>query len=77
MASLNAFRLAIDHLVIGQDCSHGWTPIHEDIGLVVQSPIVENGEDVLCPLVVIGVTGGDFSVPIVGISETLQLPAGS
>ena len=67
-----AFASAVDHLFVGEDGAARRAPVGASLGLVRQFLFVKPQEQPLRPLVVIGGTGRQFAVPVVGISQSLQ-----
>ena len=64
---------AVDHLLVGQHGLVHRVPVH-DLGLAVGDALFQHlQEQPLVPLVVIGVTGGDFARPVDGQAHGLHL----
>ena len=61
------------HLFIGQDGVARWTPVGRRVGSIGQSRLVELVEQPLVPLVVVGHTGNQLTVPIIDRPHRAQL----
>ena len=66
---------AVDDLLIGEHGLIDRIPVHHRRGAVDQALLVELGEEPLLPAVVLGVTGGELTAPVVGKAQALQLAA--
>ena len=58
-------RLAINDLFIGKHSTQLRAPIHRDLSLIGQAPLVQLQEYPLRPLVVLRICGREFSIPII------------
>ena len=64
----------VDDLLVGQHRPQGGAPVHRLEGLIGQPLLEELAENPLGPLVIAGIAGADFPVPVKGESKGLQLP---
>ena len=64
---------ALYNLLVGQDALAAGTPVDGHAGLVGQAVLVHLQEYPLRPLVVLGVGGVDYAVPVEAVAEHLQL----
>ncbi len=67
--------LAVFHFFVGEHGAERRAPVHRRFDLVGQAALVEHLEDPLGPLVVLGIGGVDFAVPVVGKAKHLDLAA--
>ncbi len=63
----------IYHLFICCNCLAGWTPVHLSPSSVCQTSLIEEQEKPLCPFIVGRVARCQFSIPVIGYPEALQL----
>ena len=68
-----AFALAINHFFVGKDRAEGRAPVDRNFIDVSQTLLVKLHEDPLGPLVVPGIGGVDFTVPVIAESEGFDL----
>lgn len=66
---------AIFDFFVGEDGALGRTPIDGDFGLISESLFVKLEEDPLGELVVVGIGGVDFAIPIIGKAKAFDLAA--
>ncbi len=64
-----ALTLAVNDFLIGQHSFQLRAPVDRHISLISQSCLIHLEEDPLCPLVVVRITGTDFSVPVIGEAQ--------
>ena len=67
------FRFAVDDFLVGKHRAKFRTPVDRHLGDIGKTAVVQLQEDPLRPLVVIGITGSDFPVPVIGKSERFDL----
>ena len=70
---LASFACAFDNLLV---CKYGlaaWAPVYRIFFLICQSLFVELNKNPLHPFIVVFVAGCNFSVPVIGKTEFLQL----
>ena len=63
----------LHHLFVGQDALAAGAPVHGHGGLVGQALFEHLQEDPLGPLVVLGIGGVDYTVPVKAVAQHLQL----
>ena len=68
-----ALTLTVDDFFVGQDRAQGRTPVDRHLCHIGQTALVQFEENPLRPAIVVGITGRNLPVPIVGKAQGLDL----
>src|SRR4030095_5516059 len=64
----------VDHLLVGEDGLAARAPVHRRAAAIREAALEHADEQPLVPLVVLGIAGGELTLPGVADAKTLQLP---